>query len=325
MGGGRDEGRRFLTRGPSVEQLAQLAVEPDAVLEPVLVYVGRATTDDADERAALALAELEAFDAFEREAVLVVVPTGTGWVNEQVVQPVEHLLGGDVATVSMQYSHLPSPLAFLTEADAARDSGRALVEAVRARIDEEPVEERPELLVAGESLGSFGGSAAFADLDELTVRTRASLWVGPPETVHLRREAERLRRPGSPQVKPVVGDGRTVLFANRDADVVGNPRVVFLQHADDPIVWWDWQTAWEEPDWLDEPLDPAVNPEMEWAPLTTFLNLAVDMAVSTAFEEELGHKYGTQPLSAWVAMLRQEGWDDERVAALRERLSRLPR
>lgn len=320
-----DEGRRFLRRGPTPDQLEELAPPGVTVVEPVRVYVGRATTDDPVERAELALAELESFGAFDRDAVLVVVPTGTGWVNEQIVQPVEHLLAGDVATVSMQYSHLPSPLAFLTEAESARESGRALVAAVRQRIDEEPAAERPDLLVAGESLGSFGGSAAYDDLDDLVARTTASLWVGPPETMHLRREAERTRRAGSPQVKPVVGDGRTVLFANRDSDITGRPRTVFLQHADDPIVWWDWDTAYDEPDWLEEPLDPAVNPAMEWAPVTTFLNLAVDMAVSTAFEEDFGHKYGTQPLTAWVAMLRPAGWDPERVAALRERLAALPR
>jgi len=318
-----DEGRLFLRRGPTVEQIAAFAPGGEAV-EPIRVYVGRATTDDPQERADLALDELERFGAFDREAVLVVVPTGTGWVNEQLVQPVEHLYAGDVATVSLQYSHLPSPLAFLTEEEAAQETGRALIGAVDARIAELPAERRPDLLVAGESLGSFGASAAFDDLDDLVAETTASLWVRPPETVHLRREAEAKRQTGSTQVKPVDG-GEEVLFANRDSDIVGHPRAVFLQHADDPIVWWDWQTAVTEPDWLSEPLDPAVNPAMEWAPVSTFLNLAVDMAVSTAFDEDFGHKYGTQPLTAWVAMLQPAGWDEDRVAELRQRLARLPR
>ena len=70
-----------------------------------------------------------------------------------------------------------------------------------------------------------------------------------------------------------------------------------------------------------EPLDPAVNPEMEWYPVTTFLNLAVDMAVSTAFEHDQGHKYGTQPLLAWAAMLQPAGWSPDRVTELRAALA----
>ena len=314
-----DEGRRFLTRGPSVEQLGEWT--DDEPLEPVRVFVGRATSDDPQVRTTLAMAELERFGAFEREVVLVVVPTGTGWVNEQIVQPVEYLHGGDVATVSMQYSHLPSPLAFLTEASAAQDSANALIDAVHARLAGIEASRRPQLLVAGESLGSFGGSAAYASLEELTQRTDASLWVGPPPTMHLRREAERRRVGGSLQIKPELGGDSEILFANRASDIVGQPRAVFLQQADDAIVWWDWSTALVEPDWLKEPLDPAVNPEMRWYPISTFLNLAVDMVVSTAFEEDQGHRYGTQATLAWAAMLAPDGWDAARVADLRVHLA----
>jgi len=318
------EGRRFLTRGPAAVALSELTPEP--AVDPIRVYVGRASAETVAQRVALAVDELEAFGGFERRAVLVVVPTGTGWVNEQIVQPVEYLFGGDTATVAVQYSHLPSPLAFLAEANAAGDTGTALIDAVRQRVDELPQAARPRLLVAGESLGSFGASRAFASLADLVAGTDGAVWVGPPETLHLRREAERARRPGSPQVKPVVGDGQEVLFANRPADVpapgtaAAAPRTVCLQQADDPIVWWDWETLYAEPDWLREPLDPAVNPAMSWAPVTTFLNLAVDMAVSNDFDEDHGHRYGTQPLSSWVAILRPPGWDAARVERLRDRL-----
>ncbi|SDT09882.1 Uncharacterized membrane protein [Nocardioides scoriae] len=320
------QGRRFLSGGPTVEELASLAPDPDAVREPVRVFVGRSSADDVAGRVRLALAEMDRLDAWDRSAVLVVVPTGTGWVNEQVVSPPEHLLDGDVATVAVQYSHLPSPMAYLAEHEGAGETGRQLVGAVRARLDALPADRRPALLVAGESLGSHGASEAFADLDDLVARTRASLWIGPPEFVHLRREAERERRPGSTQVRPVVGDGRDLVFANRRSDLEGTrPRAVFLQQADDPIVWWDAPTLWQRPDWLAEPLDPAVNPAMSWWPAATFLNLTVDMAVGNDFDEDHGHLYGTQPLDAWVAMLHPAGWDADRVEQLRERLARLSR
>lgn len=319
-----EQGRRFLARGPDAADIADLA--PAGSLQPIRVFVGRASAEDVASRVELAVAELERFGAFERAAVLVVVPTGTGWVNEQIVQPVEYLHGGDVATVAVQYSHLPSPLAYLAEQEAAGDTGTALIEAVRERLDEIPEPQRPALLVAGESLGSTGGAQAFSSLADLLERTDGSLWVGPPETMHLRREAESLRRASSTQVRPVVGDGREVVFANRTADLAGTaPRAVFLQQGDDPIVWWDWPTALTEPDWLEEPLDPSVNPDMTWTPLTTFLNLAVDMAVSNDFDEDHGHLYGTQPLTAWRAMLDPVGWDQDRVEELRARLATVTR
>lgn len=320
------EGRRFLTRGPDVEALDDFADR--GAEEPVRVFVGRAQADTVDERVALAVDELRRFGGFEREALLVVVPTGTGWINEQIVQPVEYFHAGDVATVAVQYSHLPSPLAFLAEETAAGETGAALVEAVEAEL--EGMADPPALYVAGESLGSFGGSQAFSSLADSAARTAGALWVGPPETMHLRREAERSRRPGSTQVRPVVGDGYEFVFVNRAADLTERltgprPHSVFLQNADDPIVWWDWETAVSRPDWLREPLDPAVNQEMGWSPATTFLQLAVDMAVSNDFDEEHGHLYGTLPLTAWRAVIRPEGWDDQKVEDLRSRLEQVRR
>ena len=318
------EGRRFLSHGPDAATIAELS--PGAAVEPVRVYVGRASANEVASRVELAMAELEHFGAFDRAAVLIVIPTGTGWINEQIVQPVEYFFGGDTATVAVQYSHLPSPLAFMAEADAAGDTGAALIDAIRARLDTIPEGGRPTLLVSGESLGSFGGAQAFDTLDDLVANTDGSLWVGPPETMQLRREAERVRSPRSPQIKPVVGDGEDVVFANRASDLTGtSPRTVFLQQGDDPIVWWDWGTAFSEPDWLEEPLDPSVNPAMSWTPVTTFLNLAVDMGVSNDFDEDHGHLYGTQPLTAWRAMLKPATWDDGRIEELRNRLSTVAR
>lgn len=317
------EGRRFLTRGPSTEDLSDIS--PGTVVEPVRVFVGRASADTVEERVDLAMSEMERFGGFDRSALLVVIPTGTGWINEQLVQPLEYFYGGDVATVTVQYSHLPSPLAFISESAAAGDTAVALFEAVEKRVASAGGE-RPDLYIAGESLGSFGGSQVFDSLADSRARVDGAVWVGPPETMRLRREAERVREPGSPQVRPVVGDGGTFVFANRVADIEGTTaHSVFLQHGDDPIVWWDWDTLADEPDWLEEPLDASVNPAIRWTPVTTFLQLAVDMAVSNDFDEDHGHKYGTQPLIAWYAVVRPPGWDAARLAELRERLAAVTR
>lgn len=324
------EGRRFVAEGPSVPEIVALGQPGADVVEPVRAFVGRRSESDVGRRGQLAVEELERLGGLERDAVLVVVPTGKGWVNEQMVQPLEHLLHGDVATVSMQYSHLPSPLAFLAETEAAVDAGQALVAAVEERLADLPAQDRPRLLVAGESLGAYGASAAFVDFDDLHARTDGSLWVGSPSMTDLRRLAEEQRAPGSLQIRPELADHPEVLFANRASDLSVHPdatppQTVFLQQADDAIVWWDWSVLWSRPDWLAEPLDPSVNPAMEWYPMTTFLNLAIDMAVSTTFAEEQGHMYGTQPTRAWWAMLRPHGWDEADLEPLLAEMAEIER
>ncbi|MDP3969634.1 MAG: alpha/beta-hydrolase family protein [Nocardioides sp.] len=304
------EGRDFVARGPSAARLRGAWAGPGSgdppPIEPVRAFVGLEADAEPVVRARTAVAELERLGGLDRGRVLVVLPTGTGWVNERIVRPLERLAGGDVATVAMQYSHLPSPLAFLGERGSAVESGVALVAAVEERLATRGAD-RPQLLVAGESLGAYGLAGAFGDLEELLARTDGALFVGAPAMTGLRREAEEDRRPGSPHVRPVVGDGRRVVFANRPADLGGAlPDAVFLQQLDDGVAWWDWRTAFRRPDWLAEPLAPEVNPALEWRPLVTFLNLTVDMAVSNNFDEGHGHRYGTMPRDAWVRILAAE-------------------
>ena len=55
--------------------------------------------------------------------------------------------------------------------------------------------------------------------------------------------------------------------------------------------------------------------------MTTFLQLAVDMAVSNDFDEDHGHRYGTQPLSAWYAIVQPPGWTPTQLQELRLRLA----
>lgn len=316
------EGRRFVSRVPDVDELERFG-GPSAQ-EPLRVFVGRACAESPEERAELALRELDRTDGFERDVLLLVTPTGTGWVNEQIVQPVEYFSAGDTATVAMQYSHLPSPIAFLSEQTAAVDSASALLQAVTERLATMPRAERPLLLVAGESLGSYGGTGAFADLDALVRTVDGSLWVGSPPMSTLRREAEDRRDAGSLEIRPEISSLPEVVFAGGVDDLVGTEgRHVFLQYADDPIVWWEPSLLWRRPDWLREPLDPRVKPDLTWRPVTTFLQLSADQAVGTSFGEGLGHRYGTLPLAAWREVLQPPGWDAVRTERLRHHLDEL--
>src|SRR3546814_14690918 len=74
----------------------------------------------------------------------------------------EYLHNGNIATVAVQYSHLPSPLAFMAELDAAGDTGTSLVAEVETRLAE--LDGPPNLYVPGESLGTFGVPRAFTSL-----------------------------------------------------------------------------------------------------------------------------------------------------------------
>jgi hypothetical protein len=135
------------------EGRAFLSLPSSTPLPPVRTYVPEAAGDDAD-RAALAVATLRRAGGMERSTVLVAVPTGSGWVDGAAVTSLDERLGGDVASVAVQYAHRPSWVEFLLGGDTAARSAAATVRAVRATIDAQPPGHRPRLLVFGESLGA---------------------------------------------------------------------------------------------------------------------------------------------------------------------------
>lgn len=65
--------------GPTPEALHEFFGVPTAT--PIRVYVGFNSADAATERARLALDELERAGGFDRSLLLLVMPTGTGWVD----------------------------------------------------------------------------------------------------------------------------------------------------------------------------------------------------------------------------------------------------
>ena len=63
-----------------------------AVAHPIRTYVGFNTAPlYTTGRAELALAELERTGAFDRSYLLLISPTGTGWVDQTVVEAAEFL------------------------------------------------------------------------------------------------------------------------------------------------------------------------------------------------------------------------------------------
>ncbi len=329
------QGRKFVDRTTGAEELdAVLAgiggmegmAEGTPPREPIRVYTGLETEEDVGRRAELAVAELERTGAFDRAVLCVAAATGTGWVNPVAIAALEHLHAGDTATVSMQYSYLPSWLSFVADRERASEAGAALFDAVHDRWSQLPADERPELVVYGESLGSYAAESAFEGLADLRARTDGALLVGPPHFNPLRAELTRTREPDSPQRRPVVAGGRTVRFAGVADDLHRpdgpweRPRVVYLQQASDPVVWWSPRLAYREPDWLREPRGDDVLRRMRWFPLVTFWQLSADLVHADEVPPGHGHDYGTKVVDGWLAVTRPEGWDDAQVEQLRAHL-----
>jgi uncharacterized membrane protein len=320
-----NQGRIFMTNGPTVDELSKFNGAKAA--EPIRVYAGMNSADDIKGAAALAADELVRTRGLERKVVAVVTTTGTGWINEAEASALEYMLNGDTAIVSMQYSFLPSGLSFLVDSEHARQAGQALFEAVDADLKKIPEAKRPRLLVFGESLGSFGGEAPFLAVNNLVARTDGALFSGPPFMNTIWNDLTNNRAKGSPQWLPVFDDGEHVRFVSQQGDLDrpaspwGSPRVVYLQHASDPITWWNPDLLLNEPDWLREPPGRDVSAQMFWIPVVTFMQVAADMAVSVDVPDGHGHVFLSDVANAWAAILQPlkvlDGWSDAKTEKLR--------
>jgi uncharacterized membrane protein len=121
-------GREMVAAGPDREMIEALSGTP--AQEPLRVYVGLNSAPDPQARADLALAEMIRIGAFDRGTVVIVTPTGTGWIDPESQAALEYIMRGDVATVSVQYSYLASWIALLADPDYGVETARAVFAAV---------------------------------------------------------------------------------------------------------------------------------------------------------------------------------------------------
>ncbi|MGC4935247.1 alpha/beta hydrolase [Gordonia sp. DT30] len=314
------EGRKFVANGPGTQQLSEFNGTP--ATEPIRAFVGLGSGDDLRANAALAADELVRAGGLNRAVVAIGSATGSGWLNKSTVDSLEYMYNGNVATVSMQYSYLPSWLSFLVDSERARQAGSALFEAVDARIRALPEGRRPKVVVFGESLGSFGAEAAFGTVPTVVARTDGALFVGPTFNNRLWSDATAERDAGSPQVLPIYDGGQHVRFIADAADLDrpaapwADPHIVYLQHASDPIAWWSPRLILNEPDWLKEAHGRDVLGAMTWIPFVTFLQVSADMAVSIDVPDGHGHNYLSAIPSSWASILQPPGWTPEKTQRL---------
>ena len=321
------QGRNFTGKGPSAADIQKFTGRP--AMEPVRAYAGLASAPGAESRAALAVRDLDREGGFRRANLLVVTTTGSGWVDPALVDSFEYLTGGDCATVAIQYSYLPSWISYLVDQSKAREAGRALFDAVYGAWSQLPPQQRPRLFVAGESLGSFGGEAAFSGEYSLHNLTAGALFAGPPNFNALFREFSDHRDPGSPEIQPVFQDGRIVRFAN-DADAgvppQGQPwadsgRVLYLMHPSDPIVWWSPHLIFSPPDWISETRGTDVLQGMFWIPFVSFWQVTADLPFATGVPAGHGHTYTAEYVDGWNAVLRPTGITAANLAELRNAIA----
>ncbi|AYJ48505.1 hypothetical protein D8W71_09380 [Rhodococcus sp. P1Y] len=315
------EGRNFVSSGLSADEISEGLGRP--ALQPIRAYAGLETAETQDERLDIVVQELERTGAFQRQALVVVPTTGTGWVNPTAIEAEELMFGGDVATVAAQYSYLPSWISFLAERDKAAEAGRALIDKVHQRWLQEPEETRPRFYVYGESLGTASGEGAFDGLADIRDTVDGVLWVGPPNSNRLWGQFVTRRDPGSPEVRPVYADGLVVRFADNSSGIPPegepwlSPRILYVQHASDPVVWWSPDLLFERPDWLAEAPGPDRLPDMRWFPIVTFWQVAADLTNAAGVPDGHGHNYGTLVLDGWVSVAAPAGWTDEDTEKVR--------
>lgn len=319
---GKDS-RIYIQSGPSAADIEALTGKP--AMEPLRTYVGLRSAETVTERADLALAELQRIGAFDRSVLVLIMPVGTGWVDQAAIDTLEYLHGGDVASVAVQYSYLTSALSLLVEPTYGATTAQALFSAVYDYWTMLPKDARPRLYLHGLSLGALASQNSTTIYDVLGDPFHGALWAGPPFSSSLWGRMTESRQPGSPAWLPRFGNDSAIRFMNQsgrsgwdDLPAWGPLRTVFLQYASDPIVFFSFESDWTRPDWMNAPRGPDVSPALNWYPLVTFLQLALDSALAQTAPVGYGHVYSPHHyIDAWYEVTQPPGWTEAELDALK--------
>lgn len=297
------QGRRFITDAPSSDDIEAVMGTP-AVAEPVRVFVGYDAARSAEARVALAVAELRRTEAFDRSLLIVSCPAGTGYVNTLPMEVADYSMLGDCATVAVQYARLPSLLA-LQQTPSGANHHRLLLAAIKHELETRPPENRPRVVVYGESLGAWAGQDAFIGGDIESIKTLGvseALWVGTPYYSKWRHET--LYTGDAPKGTVEQIDS----FEELDTD--STDRIVtLLTHYNDPVALINATMFYKEPRWLMEsPPKPGISPTQRWRPAITGFQTMVDAVNATnptpGVFRAFGHDYRLDLPKVTVAAYR---------------------
>ncbi|HET9630866.1 MAG TPA: alpha/beta-hydrolase family protein [Terrabacter sp.] len=266
----------------------QTVMGEPARAHPVQVFVGLESAATPTERVELAIAELDRTDAWSRSLLMLVSPTGTGYVNYVAMAVAQYLTRGDVASVTMQYSKRPSPLS-LGKVRDAREQNRLLWLRILQRVRDMPPDKRPEVVLFGESLGAHTSQdvlLGWGTLGPQALGIDRALWIGTPGGSKWMHEVTGPPRPDvDPSLVTVVNDYEQFLALGEEAR--SRVRYVLLSHDNDGVTKFGPDLLNRRPAWLgpDRPRRediPGRSPRgipagMRWRPITTFVQTLVDM------------------------------------------------
>ena len=292
------QGRRYVTDVVTPELIQEVMGEP-ARAHPIRAYVGfNSEPLYQTGRAELALAELERTGAFDRSHLLLVSPTGTGWVDQTLIEAAEFLTRGDIATCSIQYARYPSFLS-VQKVALGRGQFRLLLWGVTQRLAGVPPERRPRVLVFGESLGAWTSSdvimfQGIEGFDHYGIDR--ALWVGLP---WLSKWSRSGMARGSHTLVP---EGTVRVFDRHEQlqelteEQRERLRAVVVSHDNDPIAVPGPDLLVQRPPWLaDGQRGRGVPQTMRWQPVETFIQTGMDamnaMLLTPGEFASFGHDY----------------------------------
>ncbi len=263
-------------------------MQEDAAATPISIFVGLDSSPSPRERVDLALAEMDRTDAWSRSLIMLVSPTGTGYVNYVAIAATQYLTRGDMASITLQYSKRPSPLS-LGKIGYAKEQNRLLWLRILERVRLMSPERRPKIVIFGESLGAHTSQAAFQGWGTLGPEALGidyGLWIGTPASSPWRLELLDQRRVDVDQsAVAVVNDYEEFLALGDEAKA--KVRFCLLSHDNDGVTKFQASLLNRRPVWLDPDRPgmeevPGRSPRgvpasMRWRPITTFFQLLVDM------------------------------------------------
>jgi uncharacterized membrane protein len=293
--------------------------------EPIRIYVGLNSAPTYAARAELAVKELERTRAEDRAVLVLPGLTGTGWLEPQAIDSLEYLHAGDTAMVAAQYSISPSWVSTIFHPEQSVDGTRALYDAVYAWWSALPADHRPQLVVYGVSLGAQALQQIFGTVDALSAGVEGAVFAGTPAATPLTTNLRAERDPGTPVTEPVVSAVPQAQFF-ADAGAVASfdgawaaPRLAFLEHGNDPVVWMDWSIFYRKPEWLSAgQRSSAISKDMVFIPLVTGLQGVADMAMAEGVPDDAGHRYGDATLYAWVQVTGADGLDAAAIQRIKD-------
>lgn len=316
------EGRNRVLAYPSRAEIE--AIAGVGAKDPLRVYVGLNSAADAGSRAALALAEMKRIGAFDRALLVIATPTGTGWIDPASMAPVEMLFHGDIASVSVQYSYLPSWLSLFVEPEFGAETARAVFREVYGHWRSLPRDKRPRLYLSGLSLGSLNSDLAADFYDIIGDPYDGAFWVGSPFAARTWQMVMRARNVGTPVWAPEFRDGSLIRVLTGKSSKEphdsgwGAMRIAYLNYASDPIVYFETRSFWRRPRWMQEPRAAEISPKVRWLPVVSFLQHGLDMMIATQAPLGFGHVYAAKDyLEGWVAVTSPQDWDEARLEHLR--------